>query len=146
MNNLSEKRKADRAKMADLLVEAMVKAGAKAVIEPSQDLTRRVDVRIFAPGGAGIHVDFNGGSTQPDVHVCTWNTHGAVFLDPDIGSVNLFHYGKATRVCYGLDDLIDQLRKDVERFVDGSGYLSHDDPRIVAMKETYKERCWTWPA
>lgn len=144
--SLSETRKADRAKMADQLAQAMLAAGATTVSNaPCDYAPDRIDVRINAPGGANIHVDFDGHSCQPNVHVATWNTHKAVFLSPVLGDVNPHHYGKLNVVGYGLDDLIRQLEQHMARFVDGSGYLSHDDPRIVAMGERYRERGWTWP-
>ncbi len=60
--------------------------------------------------------------------------------------MNPYHYGKATRVCYGLDDLIATLKRDVQSFVDGWGYMSPDDPRIASMRKRYKANGWRWPS
>jgi hypothetical protein len=145
---LSERRKADRQKMADQLIAAMVAAGAEAKIDAEwlEMFPRQIMIRIEAPGGAYIGVDFDGESCQPDVHVCTWNTNGPVFLNPDVlGDVNPFHYGKVNRVACGLDQLITWLEGDVAAFIDGVGYLSHDDHRIVAMAERYAQKGWSDP-
>ena len=149
-DNLTETRARDREKMAAILAEAMVAAGAKAVAAPCDYAPRRIDVRIEAPGGAHIRVDFDGGSCQPNVHVATWNVPAGlrgdarVFFNPQIGDVNDYHYGKAMRVCRGFADLVRQLVADVGDFADGSGYLDHDDERIVAMKREYARRGWRW--
>lgn len=146
LNTLSETRKADRAKMAKALAEAMIAAGATVEVKPCSYEPKRIDVNITAPGGATIHVDFDGGSTQPGVHVATWNTPQCVFLSPGvIGDVNPHHFGKATRVERGLVNLIARLDADVRRFASGDGYLSHDDPRIVAMAARYAAQGWHDP-
>ncbi len=143
---LSETRKADRAKMAQALFDAMMAAGATSIsVEPCSYEPQRIDVRIIAPGGATINVDFDGRSCQPNTHVATWNTRGMLFLPPILGDVNPHHWGKMNVVGYGLDDLIRQLTSHMARFVDGSGYPPHDDPRIIAMGERYKQQGWTWP-
>jgi hypothetical protein len=130
------------------LVAAMIDAGATAEIdrEWAEMFPQQVMVRIAAPGGADISVDFDGKSCQPDVHVATWNTRDAVFLNPStLGDVNPHHYGKLNRVGYGLDHLIALLSADVAKFVDGRGYLAHDDPRIVAMADSYAAKGWSDP-
>lgn len=145
---LSERRKEDRQMLADQLIVAMVDAGATAEIDQEwgEMFPRQIMVRVAAPGGAYIGVDFAGDSCQPDVHVATWNTHGHVFLNPDaLGDVNPHHYGKVNRVGHGLDHLIDQLSADVANFVSGRGYLTYDDPRIAAMRDRYTARGWSWP-
>lgn len=145
MAELSERRKADRQMMAEILVAEMILAGAEAEIDNEYGGPREIMVRITAPGGAFISVDFDGDSCQPDVHVCTWNTRGLVFLNPDLlGDVNPHHYGKVNRVARGLGSLLWLLKQDVAKFVDGRGYLSHDDHRIVAMRRRYEARGWAW--
>lgn len=152
---LSERRKADRARMATLLAEAVTAAGATVTTidyethvypdgsRPSR--TRCIAVDIAAPGGATIGVRFSGDSPQPDVFVATWNTPRGVFLNPDVfWNCNQHHYGKSTVVCSGLDHLVATLERDVERFADGSGYLPHDDARIVAMRARYEAQGWPW--
>lgn len=142
---LTERREGDRKKMAACLVTEITAAGATAIAEPCSYKRKRLDVEINAPGGACITVDFDGDSSQPNVYVVTWNTrYQGVFFNPDIDDVNPYHFGKATRVCEGFASLVKTLKRDVARFVDGSGYLAHSDPRIVAMRERYHERGWTW--
>ena len=139
----TEKRKADREKMAAALIAAMTEAGAVAPLVGQRDKRcGGVEIRI---AGAGIYVDFDGASTQPDVHVCTWNTDRGVFFDPAIGYVNAYHFGKATRICHGFDRLVTVLRRDVERFKDGSGFMGEDHPLVVRMREQYVENGWPWP-
>lgn len=142
---LTETRKADRAKMAEKLAEAMRAAGATATIEPCSYEPQRLDIHIVAPGGATIHVDFDGKSCQPNIHVATWNTRGPLFMSPILGDVNPHHWSKMNVVGYGLDDLIAQLERHVAHFANGSGYLTEDDPRIQRMAADYKTRGWSWP-
>lgn len=144
---LSETRKADRAKMAAMLSAAMLTAGAtSADVTPSSYNPQQLDVRIVAPGGAHIHVDFNGESSQPNVHVATWNTPDAVFLNPGwFGNVNPCHFGKATVVAEGIDNLIAELSADLEAFARGDAYLPHEDSRIVAMAAYYAAQGWADP-
>lgn len=146
MSKLTERRKADRAKMAAMIIAAMESAGAQAAIDETWDHDpRELMIRITAPGGAYISVLLDGGSCQPDCHVVTWNTPRAVFINPAMGDINPHHYGKATRVEYGVERLIARLSNDVERFASGDGYLRHDDPRLVAMAESYAARNWPDP-
>jgi hypothetical protein len=141
--SLSETRKADRAEMANRLFDAMMAAGAVSI--DVERHSRRIEVRITAPGGADIHVSFDGASPQPNTHVAAWGTRGPVFLSPILGDVNPWHWSKMNVVAYGLEDLIQQLERHLARFADGSGYLPHDDPRIVAMCERYARQGWSSP-
>ena len=144
--SLSETRKADRQIMADRLVTAMLEVGAmEATAAPCSYEPNRIDVHIKAPGGATITVDFNGKSCQPNVHVATWQARGMLFLSPALGDVNPHHFHKLSVVGYGLEGMISKLSRHLARFVDGSGYLPADDPRIAAMGERYKAQGWTWP-
>lgn len=147
MMKLTERRKADREKMAALLIAAIIEAGGEAAIDDTwpDDRGRELMVRIAAPGGAYVSVLFYGATSQPDCHVATWNTPRAVFINPAMGSVNPHHYGKATRVEYGIERLAAKLARDVELFANGAGYLDHDDLRIVAMAESYAARGWPDP-
>jgi hypothetical protein len=125
---LSERRKADRAAMAVRLTDAITEAGG--TVQPDPQWNRAVIhalmLLITAPGGAFVHVEFNGKSIQPNTYVVTWNIlsdakHRHVRF-AEIGDVNPFHRAKATRVAYGFEQLCDLLVADVRRFVDGSGY------------------------
>lgn len=154
--HLSEKRKADRAKMAAILIEAMEEAGATCKLTDyanhiypdgsKSSWTRRLGIDIEAPGGATIFVDFDGESCQPDVFVQTWQgpRDGKRWLHPRLGNVNPHHYSKLNLVCHGLDDLIVSLTQDIVRFADGSGYMTADDERIVRMRDRHREAGWDW--
>lgn len=145
MTQLTERKKADREKMAAMLAEAVTTAGGQATIDLDWGDSRELMVRIVAPGGAYVNVDFDGSTIQPDVHVATWNTPRGVFIHPAMGDVNPHHYGKATRVEHGIDRLIARLVNDIEIFATGNGYLDHDDDRLVAMAARYAERGWSDP-
>ena len=143
---LTETRKADRAKMAQILSNAVLEAGAlSADIKPASYDPAITVVRIEAPGGAHIVVDFDGRSPQPNVHVATWNTPDTVFLAPAFGDVNPYHYGKASRVGHGLDRLIDLLEADLDDFVSGDAYLAHDSVELTTMAARYAAQGWSDP-
>lgn len=143
MTKLTERRAADREKMARMLADAMIAAGATAQIDREWGGPREVMVRITAPGGAYINVDFDGDSSQPDVHVATWNTPEAVFLN--MPGMNPHHFSKCNRVARGIENLIATLSSDVERLASGAGYLDHDSPQILAMVERYAANGWHDP-
>lgn len=142
---LTERRKADREKMAKMLADAATAAGAQADVDLDWGDSRELMIRIVAPGGASIGVHLDGTTIQPDIHVATWNTPRGVFINPAMGDVNPYHYGKATRVERGIERLIARLVRDIELFAEGWGYLDHDDPRLVRMAESYAERGWSDP-
>ena len=143
---LTETRKADRAKMAQILSNAVLEAGAlSADIKPASYDPAITVVRIEAPGGAHIVVDFDGRSPQPNVHVCTWNTADCVFLKPAFGDVNTAHYGKATRIGYGVDHLVDLLQADLDDCASGDAYLAHDSVELTAMAARYAAQGWPDP-
>lgn len=123
-SNYSEARAADRAKMAAELTDAAKAAGADV---SHRDIDRRtIELRISCPGGAEIYVTFRGKNpVHRDVFVVTWNiTHSERDRRfADIGDVNPYHRRKATRVARGFDALVTMLVADIQRFVDGSGYL-----------------------
>ncbi len=130
---LTEKRKADRAKMADLLESAMIEAGAS-VTRPEPLGDREIRLEVQVPGGAYIGVDFDGHSSQPDVHVITWNTQSdSLFaFSAAMGSVNEFHFNKASRVAHGFDALLSVLRRDVALLLEGRGYSPERAAKIAS--------------
>lgn len=148
MSKLTEKRKADRIKMATILHDNVVAAGgtceivdwAKKFGHPS----RRIMCEIVAPGGAEIWVSFDGDTSQPDTYVATWNTRGKLWINPAMGPVNPHHWSKLNRVGYGFEHLVNIILNDIETFASGDGYLSEDNWRIQAMKKSYEERGWPW--
>lgn len=139
------KRKADRQKAADQLAAAMLEAGATAVnVAPCAWSPRELRVTIDAPGGASINVSLDG--DLPDVIGGTWNTPQGVYLNPVLGDVNPHHYGKLNVYGYGddLDRLTARLAQHLQRFADGSGYLTADSPQLVAMAARYAAQGWTF--
>lgn len=138
MAELTERRAADRAKMADELERIATAAGAT-VTRPESYSSREIRLEIKVTGGARIHVDFDGDSCQPDTHVCTWN----VELDSpacfgDFGSVNKYHRRKATRVCYGFDHLCETLQRDIAKLLSGEAY-SAEHSRAHALEMIERE-------
>lgn len=148
-NNLSEKRKADRTKMAAILRDAVIAHGGTCEIRdwavdfPDRGY-RRLTCDITAPGGATIGVSFDGATSQPDTFVATWNTRGKLFINPIMGDVNRHHWSKLNRVCYSFDQLLLVITCDMDDFADGKGYMTEDDPRIQAMKASYEANGWAW--
>lgn len=117
---LSERRAADRAVMAERLLVACQEAGATASLLHNG---RRIDVRVHAPGGATIVVDFDGRSGQPDVFVQTWNVERTAYN----AGVRLRDWeGRATAkrntVARGFDQLVSMMVSDITAFVSGDGY------------------------
>ena len=144
---LTEARKSDRAKMAADLARRLTALGAEVVIRAEgfdSYSKRRVALSITARHGeraAVIGVDFDGDTSQKDVHVCTWNTVGRRCFHPmEMGfHVNNYHFGKATRIGYGFEDLAAQLETDVERIVAGTAFCLE---REAALLADYKARGW----
>lgn len=157
-SKLSIKRKADRQVMAQALVDALTPLGAVCEIEDrskkvyadgsSNPKSREVMVHITAPGGAHISIEFDGDapSSLHNVFVDTWQAprHERRWLSPSLGDVNPHHFGKLNRVCYGMISLIDQMKRDIAAFSDGSGYIDESHPKIAAMRERYRQQDWLW--
>lgn len=80
-------------------------------------------LRITAPGGATIRVDFNGRSSQPDVFVQTWNIDRAMF-EAGVRLRDWEGYATAKRntVARGFDQLVSMLVADITGFLTGDGY------------------------
>lgn len=140
---LTATRKADREKMAAQFAKAMQEAGATVERLPARDYApRRVRFLVTAPGGAYIGVDIDG--DLPDILGGTWNTPARVFLNPMLGSVNPYHFGKLNVYESTLEGLIFRLARHVELFRSGEGYLTENAPQIVAMRNRYRAQGWNW--
>lgn len=114
----TERRKADRRAMADALTRRMQAIGATVTEEEPMSLrARRIRLQVRTAGGAVCWPEFDGDTTQPDVHVITWNIHHDAPRDLRFvswwGDVNPFHFRKMTRVCRGFADLCETLEDDV---------------------------------
>lgn len=141
---LSASRAKDRVEMADQFFSAMMAAGAVSIDrETRKDYApRRIRFRVEARGGAYLHFQIDGDS--PDIFGGTWTTDGPIFLDPALGDVNPFHFGKLNRYYRHFEDAVMAIARDLERFAAGEGYLPHSDPRIVAMCDRYRANGWRW--
>lgn len=145
----TERRKADRRKMADELARRLREAGAVVEIEPEGSCSlspRRIMLRVSATDGrraATVGVDFDGQSCQPNIHVATWNTERRACFSDAMGysSLNPYHFGKATRVCEGFDTLASQLVVDTLLIVSGEAF---SEEREAAKRREYEAKGWTW--
>lgn len=148
LSKLTEKRKADRIKMANILRDVVIEHGGTCEIvdwaEKFGTPSRRIMCEIVAPGGAEIWVSFDGDTSYPDTFVATWNTRGKLWINPYMGDVNRHHWSKLNRVCYSFEQLLLVIARDMDDFASGKGYLTEDSPQIQAMKASYEERGWAW--
>lgn len=143
---LSERKKADRARMATMLAEIVTNAGGNATIEeqPYGDMCpRMIMVRIAAPGGARVNVDFDGESCQPDVFLLSWHidTNSDDRFNPAYWrSINEIHHSKATVIANGFSRLCQFIAQDVAACVDGRAYSEELKARHIAKEGTAAER------
>lgn len=145
----TERRKADRTKMADELARRLREAGATVEIEPEgadSICPRRVRLRVSASDGtrtATVGADFDGETTQPDIHVVTWNTTGRACFSDAMGaaSLNPYHFGKASRVCEGFEALASDLVRDVMRITSGEAFSVE---REAEKRAEYAAKGWPW--
>lgn len=125
---LSEKRAADRAKMAKAVEALALELGCKVERREGREVLapRGVRLNITAPGGLCVGVEFDGDSPQPDVHVLSWHMelHSEAKLEPSTfgGDVNRHHFQKATYVARGFDDLMFKLDVGLSMCKDGTAY------------------------
>jgi len=152
MRALTERRKADREEMARRVIECALAHGASAEINPDHLGARAVWVTIRAPRGLCLTLDFDGDSSQPDMHVMSW--HMATDVDTclsdaftAVGDINNYHYRKATTVAYGFNHLLNALSRGLALAATGAAF---DDAReaaaIARAGETAAERCARYDA
>lgn len=126
MSNLSETRKADRQKMAEMVIKLARRLGAKADFnEVFKDHPSEVWVDIEAPGGLQLTIDFDGKSWQPNTYVLSWHMayDSPRRLSPDYWpSLNTVHFLKATDVARGFDELANTLAVRLAAAASGSAY------------------------
>lgn len=154
MNALTERRKSDRAKMADAVADIAREYGATATIEPegSNSISpRRVMVRIEAQRGLCLNLDFDGQSCQPDIHVLSWHFNhdtDACLSDrfASFGSLNRFHFRKATHVAYGYTNLIAMLEHCLDLAQGGEAFDLDREAAAIAADGTAAERNARWNA
>lgn len=145
MPTLSEKKKADRAKMAEIVRALAVEMGCTAEIEdqPYGDISpRMIMVRIRTERGLKINIDFDGQSCQPDIHVMSWHmsTRVDTCLSNAFGDINPHHFRKSTDVAYGFDHLIRILSRKLEMARNGTAYDLEREARMIAKDGTAAER------
>lgn len=146
---LSERRKADRATMADLLATALREVGASVTIAPENSksymyarCTRMLITVTHGGDSARVALDFDGATTQPDVHVCTWNTERGSCFSWAMGDINPHHFGKVNVVCYGFENLVEKLRTDAVKLSTGVGFSAEN---LTILEKGYAERGWPSP-
>ena len=124
---LSERRKADRRKMADRVHAIAAHHGATVTREHEGECflgPRAVMVTIETAHGLRVSIDFDGASPQPDVHVLAWHiaTNSDARLSERFGPVNPYHFRKCTVVAHGLDELCRDLARKLEMARNGTAF------------------------
>lgn len=130
---LSERRKADREEMAKGVEALLDELGIEH--EREEMGPREIYIRITAPRGLCLTVDFDGDSWQPDVHVLSWHMD----MDSDAqlsdarfgGNVNPHHKHKATYIAAGYDDLLVKLRRGLELAISGEAFLDYEQQKAA---------------
>lgn len=128
VTKLSETRKSDRPKMAGLVADLAVTRNCSVSVTTGGDYPgpRRTIVGIKAPGGLCLGVDFDGDSSQPNVHVLSWNVAlgSPAKLSPSVfgQGINPYHFRKATDVAHGMLELLDILDFRLAQAENGTAY------------------------
>lgn len=128
----TETRKADRMTMLDVVVALIVECGARVIEREGEHAglprKRRCLVTLEAENGLRLTVDFDGASSQPNIHVLSWyiaTDHKWDAVKPAPGfapSVNPCHWHKATDICEGFESLCATLRKRLASARDGTAF------------------------
>lgn len=131
MTVFSERRAADRKKMAARLEQLITECGATFERREGGEFPgpRAIYLDVTAAQGLQVTVELDGDSCQPDVHVLSWNMKiGATAELNDAtfgGSVNPYHRHKATYVGHGFEDLCVQLKRGLNLAASGEAFLKH---------------------
>jgi hypothetical protein len=120
--HLTEKRAADRKRMADQLQQLVLRLGG--TVERSQLTPRCEMLDITGAQGLHVYIDLDGESCQPDVHVIPWHitSPSEAKLAPSFGDVNPHHFRKATHVVYGFAALHAEIERGLSAAKDGSAF------------------------
>lgn len=145
---LTEKRKADREKMAAAIIALATECGATAAIDPDWPGERAIMIRIQAARGLRLYIDFDGDSSQPDVYVLSWHMSTDVdtcFADAFSRGgrvpLNSIHWRKATDVAYGFDALLTALRASLLQAQSGEAFSPEREAAAIAKAgETAAQR------
>lgn len=144
---LTEKKKADRMKMAGVVIALAQEHGAAASIDQDWPGERAVMVCIRADRGLCLNIDFDGESPQPGVHVLSW--HMALDVDTCFSnsfgsagcSINSYHFRKATDIAHGFDDLCATLSHRLDQVATGEAFSDEREAaRIAEAGETAAQR------
>lgn len=148
---LTEKRAADRIKMAAILQDLIIDCGATYArrdgVAGGYPGPRVIRLEVRAPRGLCVAVDLDGESCQPDVHVLSWHMSSdtdARLSDSFGGNVNRCHFRKATYIAHGFEDLCDQLREGLEKAASGRAFDAQREADCIAKDGTAAERAARW--
>lgn len=118
---LTERRKADRLKMARGVSNIAARYGANCAIEIEP---RDVHVRVEHPSGLCVTLWLHGRTIQPDVHVIPWHMalKSELRLAPTFGQVNPHHFCKATHVANGWEGLATEIERGLAAASNGTAF------------------------
>lgn len=136
LDQLTERRKADRLAMAEQVADLARAHGLTAQVR-RLETKRRVLVDLAGPHGLKLTVQFRGNSPQcePDTYVLSWcqlprQDEGYRLFPPVFGgSVNPYHGHKATDVANGFRDLTELLQRRFAAIADGSAFVREPSAR-----------------
>jgi len=149
ITKLSETRKADRTKIAQLVSDVCseFKIDHKWTREGFDEAYPKAHViEIMAPRGVRCRIELDGDSCQPNVHVLPWN----VAIDSDarfsarFGSVNQAHHQKMTAVAYNTDGLLAHLRSCFRLINSGAAFDEEREKEAIAKYGSAAERMAKW--
>lgn len=129
---LSERRSADRKKMAAAVAALVIECGATADQEENGSYPgpQAIQLRVKAAQGLQVTVEFDGKSCQPNVYVLSWHMgyKATARLNNSTfgGNVNPYHKQKATYVAHGFKDLCGQLKDGLLMAADGTAFLTDE--------------------
>jgi hypothetical protein len=116
--HLSETRKGDRKKMAQIVVDLCKKYELEHSVEdPWNEQPLCIHVNFHSRNGLALHMEFEGDSCQPNVFVLSWHMEfsahdNGLIISPEFCyDRNTCHFRKATDICYGMDHLVHVLNK-----------------------------------
>lgn len=142
---LTETRKADRRKMADIVEQIAAEFGAT-TRERTEDgiWPNSVGLEIVGPRHTTVGMRFHRERIHEtnNIWVLTWNSaQGVCFADAFSFNLNRYHFGKATDIAYGFDHLCQLLRLRLGQMNDGSAF---DDVRAAEYqaKTDRGEQLW----
>lgn len=148
---LTERRKADRAKMAETLIAIAAEFGCSTEVEREGENSicpRRIQVTVIHPRGLKCGFDFDGESCQHDIFVNGW--HFAGECDTTLadcfphGVVNPHHFRKCTTACEGFDSLCLHVRAVLGKANDGSLFCPKRERARIAENGTWQEQAAKW--